>query len=316
VELLFSPSEYSATIDFDDAAHHDCVNTRYTPLGIEFARDDGYCVHAYDWASLGRNTTSPPMVMATTSGPGAPTYVQHINLLFSENTYEVGAYIGNDQASMMLWTLEIFDINDQLIGSVQLVSNGNTHVDQYLGLTSPNPFWRARFSHDTSWLAVALDNVSFAGTAEGLSFYPVTPCRISDSRTYYAPWAVGQYRGPFSVGQTICYSNYGPSATISPQGGNQNGCPSPVGEPLGFHVIVTAVPVWGSGHVRLYPANVPRPNSSVLSWSADAGNISNGVSADSYYNGADEFCIYIGGPASGGSVHIGMDIMGYYYAAP
>ena len=121
------------------------------------------------------------------------------------------------------------------------------------------------------------------------------------------------------MGQTICYSNFGGSS-ISRQGGDQSGCPSPVGEPAGFHVIVTAVPVWGSGHVRLYPANVPIPMASVLSWSANAGNISNGVSADSYYNtgpgGDDEFCIYIGGPATGGSVHIGMDVMGYYDQAP
>lgn len=162
------------------------------------------------------------------------------------------------------------------------------------------------------------DEGSFEGTTESAgphSFYPVTPCRIADSRTYYAPWAQGQYRGPFFVGQEICYSNYGPGSTIGRQGGNQGGCGSPVGEPGAFHVVVTAVPVAGSGHVRLYPANVATPNASVLSWSASTGNISDAVSADSWENtglgGADEFCIYIGG-YSGGQVHIGLDVMGYF----
>jgi hypothetical protein len=150
------------------------------------------------------------------------------------------------------------------------------------------------------------------------SFYPIPPCRISDSRSYFAWWATPYYQGPFSVGTTRCYSNYSNPGTapgdISNQGGNTLGCyGTPSYDPGAFHVVVTAVPVWGSGHVRLYPANEPVPMASILSWSASAGNVSNAVSADSYDSGMnDEFCIYIGGPASGGSVHIVMDVMGYF----
>ena len=144
------------------------------------------------------------------------------------------------------------------------------------------------------------------------SFYPVTPCRIADSRTSFAPWVQGGYIGPFFVGQTICYSNYGPGVTIRPQGGNFNGCASPIGEPGAFHVVVSSVPVAGQGHVRLYPANVGRPNAAVLGWSLSKGVISNAVSADSHESSAaDEFCIYIGGVA-GSRTHIIMDVMGYF----
>jgi hypothetical protein len=165
-------------------------------------------------------------------------------------------------------------------------------------------------------LAQSLDDPNdafFIGTPESAgphNFYPVTPCRISESRPYYAPWAEGEYRGPFSAGQTICFSNYGYPSTMRPQGGNQAGCSSPVGEPGAFHVVVTASPISGAGHVRLYPANVARPNASVLNWSVQAGNVSDAVSADSYESSAaDEFCIYIGGS---GSTHIAMDVMGYF----
>ena len=50
---------------------------------------------------------------------------------------------------------------------------------------------------------------SFRGTGPH-DFYPVTPCRISNSATYWAPWAQGKYRGPFPVGTTRCFSNWGP----------------------------------------------------------------------------------------------------------
>jgi hypothetical protein len=159
------------------------------------------------------------------------------------------------------------------------------------------------------------DPGNYAGKIESAgphSFYPVTPCRIAESRPWFAPWAWPQYQGPFSVGTEICYSNWGPP-DIDIQGGNPAGCPSPVGDPGAFHVVVTAVPVWGSGHVRLYPANVARPRASILSWSANSGNVSNAVSADSYQStAASEFCIYIGGPSSGGQTHIVMDVMGYF----
>ena len=150
------------------------------------------------------------------------------------------------------------------------------------------------------------------------SFYPVTPCRIAESRPWFAPWATPYYRGPFSVGTERCYSNYSAATTpgdIQDQGGNLAGCPgTKVANDAGaFHVNIAAVPVWGSGHVRIYPANVGPPNSAVLNWDASVGNISNAVSADNYESTAvDEFCIYIGGPASGGEVYIIMDVMGYF----
>ena len=148
------------------------------------------------------------------------------------------------------------------------------------------------------------------------NFYPVAPCRIADSRTNYAPWSTGVFRGPFDVGQTICYANYGGGARMTPQGGNQAGCSSPTGEPGAFHVVVTSVPVAGSGHVRLWPAWTVMPNAGVLTWSASKGNDSVAVSSDStestdWFFGATEFCIYIGG-YPGGSTHIIMDVMGYF----
>ena len=143
------------------------------------------------------------------------------------------------------------------------------------------------------------------------NFYPVTPCRIADSRQ---PWAQGVYRGPFFFNETICFDNYGSGTDMAQQVGNTFGCSSPVGEPGAFHVNITAVPWSGAGHVRIYPANRGRPNASILNWDWFVGNIANAASVDSYeYVGSSsstEFCIYIGG--TGGAVDVIMDVMGYY----
>jgi hypothetical protein len=164
VAQMFDPSqmpEPTAVIDFDDMVHHQCVNVYYLDQGIQFERDDGFCVHAYDYAASPRITTSPPMVLATTSGPGAPTYLPHINLLFSEDTYAVGAFFGNDEQAGEVWTLEVFDANDVAVGAVTVVANGNLHVDQYLGLASGIPFRRARVDHPIIWRSAVLDDVAF-----------------------------------------------------------------------------------------------------------------------------------------------------------
>jgi hypothetical protein len=160
-----------------------------------------------------------------------------------------------------------------------------------------------------------IDDGSFIDEADQpippLGFYPVTPCRISDSRQW---WAQGVYRGPFVAGQTICFDNYGLVAEIEVQGGRIGGCmpPAAVGEPGGFHVNIAAVPVSGRGHVRIWPANASRPTAAVLNWDSSVGNISNASSNDSWFSlapGSLEFCIYIGGF---GSTHIVMDVMGYF----
>ena len=172
--------------------------------------------------------------------------------------------------------------------------------------------------------SLLFSSMQFLVPVDGLAdeFIPRTPCHIADSRTYLAPHSQGDYRGPFTVGTTICYKSDGGGAfDIGPQGGNTSGCYSwwPVpwdGDPTGIHVNVTAIPVSGRGHLRLYPADLIMPNASILSWDVMVGNISNAVSAAVYdeWTGdlQKEFCIYIGG-YWGSQVNIAMDIMGYYY---
>ena len=105
---------------------------------------------------------------------------------------------------------------------------------------------------------------------------------------------------------------YGNGATIGSQGGNPAGCPSPGGEPRAVHLNVAAVPVAKQGHLRLFPFNTPTPVAAILNYSTGAGNMSNAVSVKTCY-----FCTKdVNVQSFGGTTHVVIDVMGYYYPAP
>ena len=159
-------------INFDDVAAPStgtvAVNTRYAAQGVRFTRDDGQNVFAYNWTGLGRGTTSGPNVLATISGTGAPTYVGYVNVLFDAPQTRIGAYFGNDQFSEFRGVaLSVFGAGG-LIGSVYVGANGNTDVDQFIGLASTTAFTRARFQVDeptSGILALALDDLVYGADA-------------------------------------------------------------------------------------------------------------------------------------------------------
>jgi len=168
---LLSPADFLhpvTTIDFDSAADLDVANTLYSGEGIVFSRDDGYAIPIMDWSAMARTTTSAPNVIATILGTFEEQYVPdwstHLNMVFAEPTYEFGAFFGNDQGvGYTQSTLYVFDVNDALLGSVTIDVNGNTSVDQFIGVRSTVAFYRARIENDGAYMAVVLDNVSFGG---------------------------------------------------------------------------------------------------------------------------------------------------------
>ncbi len=144
-----------------------------------------------------------------------------------------------------------------------------------------------------------------ANAAEtNLSFTPVTPCRIVDTR-------VGG-GGAFSPGQIREYYVYGSSAEMTPQGGNSAGCISPGGEPTGVHINITAVPLSGTGNFVVFPADVSPPENSLIIYKTGVQNIANGASIQTLNNsGAGVRDIKI--KNNSGSAHVVIDVTGYYY---
>ena len=165
---------------------------------------------------------------------------------------------------------------------------------------------------EAAWDAVSIDEITTilggdtdfelpmtVGDAEfDYSFTPVTPCRIVDTRVA---------GGIFAPGTSREYYVYGPAGDIAPQGGNPAGCPSPVGEPRGVVVNVTAVPATANGNLRAYAANVAVPNASLVNYRAGE-NIANAAAVKTYYSfGPKELRIY-----ASSATHVVVDVMGYY----
>jgi hypothetical protein len=169
ITSVSSPSQFigsPTTIDFDSSPHMTIANSLFAGQGVLFGRDDGQNVFIYDWAAIQRVTTSSPNVLGTTSGPGSPSWVTHLNVSFSSPAFEIGAFFGNDQGDgYTQTTLSVFDASNQLLGSVTLGTNNNVSVDQFIGLRSDVPFVSARFQNNGSFYAVALDDFVFSPVA-------------------------------------------------------------------------------------------------------------------------------------------------------
>jgi hypothetical protein len=178
VVLLSSPSQISnpTTINFEGYPDRTIANTLYQPQGITFTRDDGRGVFLMNWTQLSRFTTSPVNVIATISGPGVPSYVSHLNVTSGSSLFAVGAFFGNDQTAFVPLTdfttirLTAFGLSNQSLGSVSVLANQNTSVDQFIGLSSDLPISRVRFENlsntgnPSQFYSVVLDDLVFSTT--------------------------------------------------------------------------------------------------------------------------------------------------------
>jgi PEP-CTERM motif len=178
VTELSGPGDFTTpttVIDFDGVPDGTIANTQYAGQGVTFSNCGPLpCTSApipiEDWtdAPLSRATTSPTNVIATVLDyqNSGSEFSDFLDLLFAAGTLEVGAYFGNDQGLQptMQMQLSVFDVSDALIGSVLVSVNANTSVDQFAGLRSTTPFYRARFEHVLAQgdLSVVLDDVRFS----------------------------------------------------------------------------------------------------------------------------------------------------------
>jgi hypothetical protein len=138
--------------------------------------------------------------------------------------------------------------------------------------------------------------LALGSTTMDYVFTPVTPCRIVDTRNAVGMFAAGTSRAYYVYGTTV----------IANQGGNAAGCSSPVGEPRGVVVNVTAVPSTYGGNLRAYPANAALPTASLVNF-RPGENIANAAAVQTYYAVGQELRIYASQPT-----HVVVDVMGYY----
>jgi hypothetical protein len=128
----------------------------------------------------------------------------------------------------------------------------------------------------------------------------VQPCRIVDTRL------AGGAIPPDGIRS---YNVYG---AVASQGGNSAGCPSPAGEPLAVALNVTAVPVAGRGNIVAYPFGSVPPNASLVNWQAGVQNVANSGTVKTCFNCTKDINI----KSRVGTVHVVIDVLGYYHAKP
>jgi sugar lactone lactonase YvrE len=169
--------------------------------GVTFDNGTQAAIPIYPWTDLdqvfpgnaARSTSSAPHVLATASSFGGRGST-FLDVLFTAGKNEFGAYFGNDQGvgSIQSVKLTVFGSQGQTLGSVSAIPNGNTSVDQFIGVRSQTPFVRARIENvPSSFLSVAVDDVMFnvAGANSGVI------STIDTGAVSFLPYAVAVQNG-------------------------------------------------------------------------------------------------------------------------
>jgi hypothetical protein len=135
-------------------------------------------------------------------------------------------------------------------------------------------------------------------TNRDLTYTPVTPCRIVDTRLAGGPLAANMPRS---------FDGYSASG-FAAQGGTAGTCDVPSGV-AALALILTAVQPAAAGFVNVYPANAAAPNASMLNFAAGQFAIATGaiVLVDSL--NANRF-----NALSPAQVDLVVDVVGYFSA--
>jgi hypothetical protein len=140
---------------------------------------------------------------------------------------------------------------------------------------------------------------SLGDAAVDLTYTPLTPCRIIDTRNAVGPLQPGVTRT--EVGYT--------ATTFAGQGGASSNCGIPAGV-AALALNVVAVSPANLGFIKLWPANAAQPNASTINYDPTTTNIASGTIVP--VDGANNNSFNAESPAQ---VQMVVDVVGYF-AAP
>jgi hypothetical protein len=170
VTLLVSTNEMSLsrnTLDFEGYENFTIANFIYTNVGFTFTNDVGTSVYLIDARTMtgsgGRQfkATSPDFVIGSSSA-------NHLIVRPSRPLSEVGVFFaaGAEISEFYYQRMSAFDADNQLIGSVNVQWDGDSELDQFIGMRSTLPIYSVRLEgYDSSWIpssaGSAFDNLVF-----------------------------------------------------------------------------------------------------------------------------------------------------------
>jgi hypothetical protein len=137
-----------------------------------------------------------------------------------------------------------------------------------------------------------------ASDSASLTYTPVVPCRIVDSRNA---------GGAFGAGETRHYLAHVTSGSFAPQGGAASNCGIPA-NPGAVALNVTIVSAGGVGFLTAWPYNASQPLASTLTYFASGELVSNGTLIPICQPACTaDFSVYVSG-----NVDVIIDIVGYF----
>ena len=137
--------------------------------------------------------------------------------------------------------------------------------------------------------------------ANDLLYTPVTPCRIVDTRKTSAGIIGASTQRNFRV--------YGSGGTISAQGGDPAGCPSPLGQPLAAHINMVAVNPTGKGNLQAFPVGAGTGAGLSVNYNTIDTNLANAGTVKSITGTGPDITV----TSNFSSAHTVIDVLGYYY---
>jgi hypothetical protein len=262
------------------------VDTRDTAAGIIEAFEQR-SFHVFGSAATigpqGGNTTGCP-------SPAGEPLAAHINLIAVDPTGKgnLQAFpVGAGPGAGLSVNYNTIDTNLANAGTVTTVTGAGPDIT----VTS-------RFSATHAVLSVA----GYYYPVGDLLYTPITPCRIVDTRKTST--------GIISAFSQRNFHVFGSAATISAQGGNAAGCPSPAGEPIAAHINMIAVNPTGKGNLQAFPLGAGpgaglsvNYNSTINTNLANAGDVGTVTGAGPDITVTSRFS----------SAHTVISVLGYYY---
>jgi hypothetical protein len=146
-------------------------------------------------------------------------------------------------------------------------------------------------------LGLVLAHASRAAVAGPYSFYPLTPCRVVDTRG-----SVGPQGGPALAANTVrSFSIIG-----------VNGCGIPATAKAAA-INITAILATDNGDLRIFPYQSAVPLASVINFSTVDFALANGAIVPLANIGGTDISVQTDmPPGSTGSVHLVIDVTGYF----
>ena len=150
-------------------------------------------------------------------------------------------------------------------------------------------------------IAASFDEIP---AVEGLTYIPVTPCRIVDTRKTSAGMIGASTKRDFHV--------FGDSDTIGDQGGDAAGCLSPLslGEPLAAHINMVAVNPTGKGNLTAFPVGTGVNRGLSVNYNKIGTNLANAGTVQTVTGGGADITV----ASNYSSAHTAIDVLGYYYS--